>query len=150
MRPKCVWNGVAVSPLSRVEGTRYRCLWGQLPTATLPLSQNQTSALAAPFHSLQFSSDQDNSGAEGGSVSWGAQARRRSNRGQRLRIDGEREEKSLAGNFGSIHKSIRALFSPGPVWVSCNGQSGSDQTLTSYNSALISVKYVGIIKAATI
>ena len=76
LRPKCVWNGVAVSPLSRVEGTRYRCPGGQAGPVRaghcpeLPLSQNQTSALA-PFHSLRVSPARTDLG-QGGPGGWGA------------------------------------------------------------------------------
>ena len=61
----------------------------------LPLSQNQTSALAAILHSLVILSSQDRFGAEGADQAGGAACGERGEqaRGQRLsEIDGGREE----------------------------------------------------------
>ena len=81
--------------VSRVEGTRYRCPWGQSPPAALPLSQNQTSALAAiPFSRIL--SSQDRFGAARGRFRRGVQPvvreeRRGGNDCCRLEIDGREE-----------------------------------------------------------
>ena len=80
-----------------------------------------------PFHSLRFSPGQD-IGSRGGSglgcTGWAL---------KQGATTGERRGKRRVWReiVGSIHKSIRALFSPARVWVSCNGQSGSAQTLTT-------------------
>ena len=77
--------------VSRVEGTRYRCPWGQSPPAALPLSQNQTSALAAiPFSRIL--SSQDRFGAARGRFRRGVQPvvrEERETRGQRLLPTGD-------------------------------------------------------------
>ena len=112
LRPKCVWNGVAEQ--SRVEGTRYRCPWGQSP----PAHSAKTRRLhLQPVHSLPFSPAQDRFGAARGAACGESRER-----GQRLEIDG-RTGRVWRETFGS-NKSIRALFSWVRVWVSCNGQSG--------------------------
>ena len=115
--------------VSRVEGTRYRCPWGQSPPAALPLSQNQTSALAAiPFSRIL--SSQDRFGAARGRTRRGVQPvvrEERRTRGQRLLPTGDwRTGRVWRETFGS-NKSIRALFS----WVRVSlSESGSAAAAT--------------------
>ena len=108
-----------VSEHSRVEGTRYRCPWGQSPPAhsaqTRRLHLQPVHSPPGPILSLQPRTDLEQRGvqpvvrAERGGNDW--------------RLTGGRTGRVWRETFGS-NKSIRALFSSVRVWVSCNGQSG--------------------------
>ena len=140
--------------VSRVEGTRYRCPWGQSPPAALPLSQNQTSALAAiPFSRIL--SSQDRFGAARGRNRRGGQPvvreeRRGGNDCCRLEIDGREE---FGGKLlGPINPSELCFPESEWVWVStrCNGQSGLSGRVSPDSAPCApALKYIRHKKAAT-